>query len=72
MTTLDANSQTLSRFLADHPRLTVLTGAGISAASGIPTYRDHTGNWQSRTPIQHQDFIKEGSATGLALGMVGR
>ncbi|MDB4475963.1 NAD-dependent protein deacetylase [bacterium] len=61
MTTLDANSQTLSRFLADHPRLTVLTGAGISAASGIPTYRDHTGNWQSRTPIQHQDFIKEGS-----------
>lgn len=57
----DSNSKAFSQFLADHPRLTVLTGAGISAASGIPTYRDHAGNWQSLTPIQHQDFINEGS-----------
>ena len=60
MTTFDSNSKTLSQFLTDHPRLTVLTGAGISAASGIPTYRDHAGNWQSLTPIQHQDFISDG------------
>lgn len=41
----------------DSTRLMVLTGAGCSAASGIPTYRDHDGVWQRSTPIQHQDFI---------------
>ncbi len=37
----------------------VLTGAGISAASGIPTYRDHGGRWQHNEPIQHGDFIRD-------------
>ena len=37
----------------------VLTGAGVSAASGIPTYRDENGLWQSNQPIQHQEFISE-------------
>ena len=36
-----------------------LTGAGISAASGIPTYRDHLGRWLGSTPIQHQDFVTQ-------------
>ena len=44
-------------FLRDHPRLLVLTGAGISAASGIPTYRDHSGAWQGANPMQHGDFL---------------
>ncbi|MFK8018424.1 MAG: NAD-dependent protein deacetylase [Pseudomonadales bacterium] len=39
------------------PPLTVLTGAGISADSGIPTYRDEAGQWLGSTPIQHQDFM---------------
>ena len=34
-----------------------LTGAGISAASGIPTYRDADGRWLHAKPIQHQDFL---------------
>lgn len=42
------------------PRLAVLTGAGISAASGIPTYRDDTGNWIPSEPIQHQAFLTDG------------
>jgi NAD-dependent SIR2 family protein deacetylase len=46
----------LAQFLVDHPRLMVLTGAGISSCSGIPTYRDEYGKWLSRSPIQSQDF----------------
>ncbi len=51
----------LQQFLNDHPRLTVLTGAGCSLASGIPTYRDQAGIWQRNIPIQHQDFINRHS-----------
>ncbi|WP_144391881.1 NAD-dependent protein deacetylase [Pleionea sediminis] len=36
----------------------VITGAGISLGSGIPTYRDHEGNWLRSNPIQHQEFIQ--------------
>lgn len=36
-----------------------LTGAGISASSGIPTYRDQQGRWQRSDPIQHQDFVND-------------
>ena len=37
----------------------ILSGAGISAPSGIPTYRDHAGQWKAGTPIQHNDFIQQ-------------
>ena len=52
-----ANLTLFKRFLEAHPRLVVLTGAGISAASGIPTYRDAAGRWLRSQPIQHQAFI---------------
>ncbi|MEP6390957.1 MAG: NAD-dependent protein deacetylase [Halioglobus sp.] len=51
----------LAEFMDEHPRLTVLTGAGISADSGIPTYRDASGRWLPATPIQHQEFIADSS-----------
>jgi NAD-dependent SIR2 family protein deacetylase len=57
--TLQQNSQALAAFLVEHPRLVVLTGAGISAASGIPTYRDRAGTWLHRDPIQEQAFLSE-------------
>jgi len=47
----------LRAFLNAYPNLVALTGAGISAASGIPTYRDRTGTWTRNTPIQHRDFL---------------
>jgi len=53
----DVSLTALSDFLHRSERLFVVTGAGVSAPSGIGTYRDHTGAWQQRTPIQHQDFV---------------
>jgi NAD-dependent SIR2 family protein deacetylase len=47
----------LQTFLDLHRRIVVLTGAGISAESGIPTYRDRDGAWRRSEPIRHQDFI---------------
>ncbi|MDA0788734.1 MAG: NAD-dependent protein deacetylase [Proteobacteria bacterium] len=44
-------------FLVRHRRLIVLTGAGCSVPSGIPTYRNHLGQWQRSNPITHQEFI---------------
>lgn len=55
------DTEQLRELIAANPRLFVITGAGISSASGIPTYRDEIGNWNSNTPIQHGDFLKEAS-----------
>lgn len=59
MDTLQQDALTLTQFLRAHPRLVVLTGAGVSSASGIPTYRDQSGNWQHRPPILEQAFLRD-------------
>lgn len=52
----------LADFAHRHPRLFVLTGAGVSTGSGIPDYRDADGRWKRRPPVSHQDFVA-GEAT---------
>ncbi|MEY4766588.1 MAG: hypothetical protein RI907_3261 [Pseudomonadota bacterium] len=47
------------RALAQAGPLTVLTGAGLSTASGIPAYRDAQGQWQHPPPTQHQAFVRD-------------
>ncbi|WP_323119839.1 NAD-dependent protein deacetylase [Burkholderia alba] len=47
----------LHAFVARHPRLFVLTGAGISTDSGIPGYRDRDGRWMRSQPIQLHEFL---------------
>ena len=42
--------------------VTVLSGAGISLASGIPTYRDALGRWLGAEPITHQAFMRDAIA----------
>lgn len=48
---------TLQDFICGHQPLLVITGAGISTASGIPAYRDHAGIWRAADPVQHNEFI---------------
>ena len=50
--------ESLSIWLHRIERWTVLTGAGVSAKSGIPTYRDRTGRWLRVEPIQHTEFVQ--------------
>jgi NAD-dependent SIR2 family protein deacetylase len=54
-------SHRLAQFLTEHRRLFVLTGAGISTASGIPAYRDDNGDWTRPAPVQFRDFVRHHS-----------
>ena len=47
----------LAGFVARHPHLFVLTGAGCSTDSGIPDYRDRNGDWKHRQPVRYQEFV---------------
>jgi NAD-dependent SIR2 family protein deacetylase len=51
----------LADFIATHPRLFVLTGAGCSTGSGIPDYRDLDGGWKRRPPVTLQAFVGDAS-----------
>ncbi|MDG2140664.1 MAG: NAD-dependent protein deacetylase [Gammaproteobacteria bacterium] len=51
----------LSNFIESNPDLFIITGAGVSHSSGIPTYRDDVGNWKSYNPIQHSAFLENES-----------
>ncbi|OZI30501.1 NAD-dependent deacetylase [Bordetella genomosp. 10] len=63
----------LRDFVAAHPRLFVLTGAGCSTGSGIPDYRDDEGAWKRRPPIQYRTFMDDTVARSRywARGMIG-
>lgn len=54
--TIREQAATLADFLARHPKSLVLTGAGLSTASGIPDYRDRDGVRRGRQPIQGPEF----------------
>ena len=49
----------LDTFIGRHRRLFVLTGAGCSAPSGIPDYRDADGQWKRAQPIDYQAFMQD-------------
>jgi NAD-dependent SIR2 family protein deacetylase len=53
---ISSSQSALSSFLANTKRLFVLTGAGCSTESGIPAYRDATGEWARRQPVTWQAF----------------
>lgn len=56
----NSTNESLEHLLADpNKRWVMLTGAGASAASGIPTYRDRAGKWLGSEPIKHQEFIHD-------------
>lgn len=49
----------LTAILQAYKPWVALTGAGVSEASGIPTYRDHSGTWLGSQPIQHDEFVTD-------------
>jgi NAD-dependent SIR2 family protein deacetylase len=55
----EAAAAALRDWLAAHERIFVLTGAGISTASGIPDYRGADGQWKRRAPVNYQAFIRD-------------
>src|SRR3954471_6192717 len=56
--TMHDRAGALADFLARHPKTLVLTGAGLSTASGIPDYRDRDGVRRGKMPIQGPEFRK--------------
>ena len=55
----EPESGALQRFVSQHRRLFVLTGAGCSTDSGIPDYRDADGGWKRAQPVTYQAFMGE-------------
>ena len=51
----------LSEFIERHPRVCVLTGAGVSTGSGIPDYRDEQGEWKRARPVEFRPFMTDAS-----------
>ena len=47
----------LARIWRDAERVVVLTGAGLSTASGIPDFRSPGGRWERYQPVPIQDFL---------------
>ncbi len=58
---MDAHAA-LSGFLERHRRLMALTGAGCSAPSGIPDYRDRDGGWKHAKPMTLAEFTGSAAA----------
>lgn len=48
----------LREWLAPRRRVFVLTGAGVSTASGIPDYRNAAGEWKRPAPVTFQAFVQ--------------
>ena len=52
-----ASIDRLADYVRAARRIFVLTGAGCSTDSGIPDYRDQSGNWKRSPPMRFQEFV---------------
>jgi NAD-dependent SIR2 family protein deacetylase len=56
---MNPDARNLASFIARAGRVAVVTGAGVSTASGIPDYRDRNGEWKHARPVQYADFVSK-------------
>ena len=54
---MDSDAPELARRWTAARRVVVLTGAGVSTASGIPDFRSPGGRWSNYQPVPIQDFL---------------
>lgn len=59
---MTANAESLGAFLKDRESVAVVSGAGVSTASGIPDYRDRNGDWKHTQPMQFGEFVGSADA----------
>ncbi len=52
----------LTEFVASHPKLLVLSGAGLSTESGIGDYRDNEGVYKRPPPMTISEFVGSAAA----------
>lgn len=60
--TIEAGVGALARRWRDAERAVVLTGAGMSTASGIPDFRSPGGRWENYQPTTIQEFLSSDAA----------
>ncbi len=54
---MNPDARDLGRLIERAGPVAVVTGAGVSTASGIPDYRDRNGDWKHARPVQYADFV---------------
>ena len=59
---VETSINSLGDFLAGSQSCVVLSGAGVSTASGIPDYRDRDGAWKQAEPMQFGEFRSSDAA----------
>ena len=52
----------LADLIRDADAILVMTGAGVSTASGIPDFRGPNGVWKTMRPVYFQDFVQSAEA----------
>lgn len=52
----------IQTFIQSNQNIVVITGAGVSTASGIPDYRDLNGEWKHSRPMEYKDFVSSNLA----------
>jgi len=53
----EGDSRALASLIAAAPRISVLSGAGLSTESGIPDFRSPGGTWERYQPVDFREFL---------------